>query len=324
LFSMVIVPRVGSMRPCRRPMLSSTFVGTACMVLVQFAHVSDFAFVPGKITRKHFPATIRRGLLDNLDTTLKGMKNIMDNPEKVKKLQEQMDAVMKDPVQRKALEEYQTQMQSAVENLKDDPEMKGFFDDVKQNGLDAIKKYQTDDRILRKFSEATGGPAGVPNMQGMPPAAAPAAPAAPAVPSFKPGDEVIIGGLAKAPELNGKKALVMPPTAVEKQALEGTNRLVVRVIDSGEQFAVKPENLKTTAQTTSDLMGKSLEDVSIYDPALQTEAAKLRESGKLDDLRQDPELAPVFADIKENGMGALEKYWHDEKLMAKISKAMAA
>ena len=29
----------------------------------------------------------------------------------------------------------------------------------------------------------------------------------------------------------------------------------------------------------------------------------------------------ALKDIKKNGMSALEKYWGDEKLMAKISKA---
>jgi len=33
-------------------------------------------------------------------------------------------------------------------------------------------------------------------------------------------------------------------------------------------------------------------------------------------------LKPIFEDIKKNGMGALEKYWNDDKLMGKISKAM--
>merc|ERR1719188_2561656 len=143
-----------------------------------------------------------------------------------------------------------------------------------------------------------------------------------AVPSFKAGDEVIINGLQAKPELNGKKAMVVPPTAEERESLAGTGRLIVRLIDTGDQFAVKPDNLRTTAQEADELMSSSLEDVSMYNPALQTEAAKLRESGKLEDLRNDPELQPIFEDIKKNGMSALEKYWNDDKLMAKISKAM--
>merc|ERR1719291_910755 len=152
------------------------------------------------------------------------------------------------------------------------------------------------------------------------PGAAPPAPGQ--VRSFKPGDEVIVSGLKAKPELNGKKAMVVPPTAEEKESLAGTGRLIVRLMDSGEQFAVKPDNLKTTAQEADSLMGSDLEDVSMYNPALQTEAAKLRESGKLEDLQNDPELKPIFEDIKKNGMSALEKYWDEDRLMAKISKAM--
>jgi len=134
---------------------------------------------------------------------------------------------------------------------------------------------------------------------------------------------VIIKGLKSAPQLNDKKAMVVPPTPEEMKTLEGTGRLIVRMMESGEQFAVKPENLLTTAQAADQLMGSgSLEDVSLYNPALQTEAAKLRESGKLEELQNDPELKPIFEDIKKNGMGALEKYWDNEELMSKISKAM--
>merc|ERR1719511_429852 len=131
--------------------------------------------------------------------------------------------------------------------------------------------------------------------------------------ALKPGDKVIIHGLGKAPELNGKKAMVVPPTPEEQKTLEGTDRVIVRLVDSGDQFAVKPSNVRTTAQEADAALSQSLEDVSVYNPALQTEAAKLRESGKLEDLKNDPELQPIFEDIRKNGMSALEKYWSDEK-----------
>mmetsp|Transcript_18741 Transcript_18741/g.35172 ORF Transcript_18741/g.35172 Transcript_18741/m.35172 type:complete len:315 (+) Transcript_18741:45-989(+) len=249
------------------------------------------------------------------------LEELAKDPEKMKKLQEEVDAMMKDPVKKKALEEYSKMTQQAVSKLQDDPELKDFFEDIKKNGMDAMKKYENDERILSKFSQATGGPEAW--MQAMSGAGAGGMPPMPAAgPSYKPGDEVIIRGLAKAPELNGKKAMVVPPTSEEKKTLEGTNRLIVRLIDSGDQYAVKPENLRTTKEEADELMGSSLEDISVYNPALQSEAQKLRESGKLNDLQSDPELQPIFEDIKKNGMTALEKYWGDEKLMAKISKAM--
>lgn len=248
---------------------------------------------------------------------MQALEEMMKDPEKMKMLQAEADKMMQDPEKRKAMEDMQKATQDAVEKLKDDPELQDFFEDVRKNGIDAMKKYENDERILEKFSRATGGPGSIPGYSGMGGMGAPAA-----APSFKPGDEVIIRGLEKAPELNGKKAMVVPPTTEEKKTLEGTDRLIVRLMDTGDQFAVRPANLRTTAQEANEIMGNSLEDVSLYNPALQTEAAKLRESGKLDDLQNDPELKPVFEDIRKNGMGALEKYWGDEQLMAKISKAM--
>jgi len=302
--------------------------GCACVTAIHlgglWASSSAGAFALGgrkslHAARSDRVVTARHAAVDYGDPT--ALAEMMKDPEKMKKIQEDIDKVMADPQQKKALEMWQQQIQGGVEKLKQDPEMKAFFEDVEKNGMEAMKKYEKDERILRKFSEATGGPEAFglqpPGAGGMAGGAVPGAPR-----SFKPGDEVIVDGLKAKPELNGKKAMVVPPTAEERETLKGTGRLIVRLMDTGDQFAVKPDNLRTTEQAANDLMGSSLEDVSMYNPALQTEAAKLRESGKLDDLQNDPELQPIFEDIKKNGMGALEKYWNDEKLMAKISKAM--
>jgi len=248
---------------------------------------------------------------------MKALEELQKDPEKMKQLQAEAEKIMKDPEKMKQMEAFQAQTQAAVEKLREDPEMKQFFEDVDKMGLAALEKYQNDERILSKFSQATGGPMaggmGMPGMGAMPSSM-------PKV--FKPGDEVYINGLAKAPELNGKKAMVVPPSPKEKEELAGTNRVIVRLMDSGEQYAVKPDNLRTSEQEVDAMMSSNLEDVSVFNPALQSEAAKLRESGALEDLANDPELKPVFEDIKKNGIGALDKYWNDEKLMAKISKAM--
>ena len=45
---------------------------------------------------------------------------------------------------------------------------------------------------------------------------------------------------------------------------------------------------------------------------------------KMMQLREDPELKDIFADIEANGAGAMEKYWDDTDLMSKISQKMAA
>ena len=43
---------------------------------------------------------------------------------------------------------------------------------------------------------------------------------------------------------------------------------------------------------------------------------------KMAELRQDPELAPVFAEIKAGGMAAMMKYMTDPSFLAKIGEKM--
>ncbi|CAK9067574.1 unnamed protein product [Durusdinium trenchii] len=43
---------------------------------------------------------------------------------------------------------------------------------------------------------------------------------------------------------------------------------------------------------------------------------------KVKSLESDPELAPIFEDIKKNGMEAAMKYYQDEEIMLKISQKM--
>ena len=45
---------------------------------------------------------------------------------------------------------------------------------------------------------------------------------------------------------------------------------------------------------------------------------------KLEALKDDPELAAVFEDIKNSGAAAMERYWNDTDLMTKISQKMGA
>ena len=39
-------------------------------------------------------------------------------------------------------------------------------------------------------------------------------------------------------------------------------------------------------------------------------------------LREDPELKPIFDEIAGEGMDAIDKYWNDMEVMAKIAKRM--
>jgi len=316
-----------SMAPRRAVRSPVCRFGAACALAGTVARVGTWSATFVALGRVAPPAraVARRAGLDLSDPAK--LEEMMKDPEKLKQIQAEAEKIAKDPAKMQAMQKWQEQIASGVDKLKQDPEMKQFFEDIEKEGMAAFKKYEKDERILKKFSEATGGPEALGMSQDLMSAfgggAGGAAATAPGqVPSYKPGDEVIIKGLQAKPELNGKKAMVVPPTTEERESLAGTGRLIVRLLDTGDQFAVKPDNLRTTAQEADELMTNKLEDISVYNPALQSEAAKLRESGKLEDLQNDPELQPIFADIKKNGMAALEKYWDDDKLMAKISKAM--
>lgn len=254
----------------------------------------------------------RGGIFDEAPDFSK-LQETLSDPKKQEEMKKLADDIMADPEKAKAMEAYNKQMQERVAKLRADPEMKEFFEDIDKNGMEAVKNWEQNEGILLKFSQAMGGV----------PGAAPGG-VAPAAPAFQPGQEVIIKDLSKKPEINGKKAMVVPPTPEEVATLQGTGRVIVRLLDTGDQFAVMPKNLQSTSQAASAAMAGGLDNISPQDPAVQAEAARLRDSGMLDALQNDPELQPIFEDIKKNGMSALEKYWNDEKMMAKISKAMGA
>merc|ERR1719433_106335 len=171
------------------------------------------------------------------------------DPQQAKALQGEVQKMMEDPVKRKAMEALQHQLQGSMAKLQLDPEMKHFFEDVRKNGMDAMQKYEKDERILKKFTEATAGfeeltSAMGASLPGVPPRGEPTSGAdASAVTSWHPGDMVIIHGLQARPELNDEKAMVVPPTAEERESIQGTGRVVVRLLASGEQFAIKSSNL---------------------------------------------------------------------------------
>lgn len=302
------------------PFVLSFAVAAAVASLFSRTAVDDYtSFVASsRSPRIYRDVALRAGQ----DDFLKQVEELSKDPSKLQQVQKEMEKVLEGmtPEQRQQLEKMQEQQQKGIEALKADPEMKDFFEDVEKNGMSAMQKYMDNERILQKFSKAMGGPE---SLQGLVPGPAAGGAAAAGAPvTFKPGDQVWITGLAKAPELNGKKAMVVPPTAEEKENLAGTNRLIVRLLDTGDQFAVKPDNLRTDDQWADEQISQDLDSVAMFNPALQGKAQQIRESGKLDALLDDPELAPIFKDIEANGMAALDKYWNDEKLMAKISKAM--
>mmetsp|Transcript_42349 Transcript_42349/g.92247 ORF Transcript_42349/g.92247 Transcript_42349/m.92247 type:complete len:302 (-) Transcript_42349:85-990(-) len=100
-----------------------------------------------------------RSLATQQRAGLGAMEELMKDPEKMKEVQASVEELMKDPEKKKAVEEWQRKAQEGVEKLRQDPEMKAFFEDVEKNGFEALKNWEGNEEVLRKFSAATGGPA---------------------------------------------------------------------------------------------------------------------------------------------------------------------
>jgi len=75
---------------------------------------------------------------------MEGMQKMMQNPEIQKQMQEQM----------KQFES--PEFKSKIEKLKDDPELKEMFEEMKTGGMGALMKFWNDPKMLQKFSEKMG------------------------------------------------------------------------------------------------------------------------------------------------------------------------
>ena len=121
----------------------------------------------------------------------------MKNPETAKKLQEQMkqmQGMMSNPMVQQQMQAMQNMvqnedMQRKIAGLKDDPEFKDFFDDLRANGPGAMMKYSTDQAFLKKLNDKLGGEEAIRAAAGgalpaeaLPPGGAAPPPAAPAPP----------------------------------------------------------------------------------------------------------------------------------------------
>ena len=79
----------------------------------------------------------------------------MKNPEFMKKIQAMQES-MKDPAVMQQMQQMQQFQQNEaikkrMEELKDDPELKVMFDDIKANGMGAFQKYYNDPKVLAKI-----------------------------------------------------------------------------------------------------------------------------------------------------------------------------
>mmetsp|Transcript_73061 Transcript_73061/g.174065 ORF Transcript_73061/g.174065 Transcript_73061/m.174065 type:complete len:269 (+) Transcript_73061:63-869(+) len=81
-----------------------------------------------------------------------------------------------------------------------------------------------------------------------------------------------------------------------------------------QKFAKNPDAMRGWLQTQAI--------AEHYSSALQQEESNSALESKLKSLEHDPELAPIFKDIRENGLAAAMKHTGDEDLMLKISQKM--
>jgi len=79
-----------------------------------------------------------------------------------------------------------------------------------------------------------------------------------------------------------------------------------------QKFAKNPDAMRGFLQTQA-IAGHYQTKMASGDQPVQDKAKA---------LEADPELAPIFEDIKKNGMEAMMKYYQDEELMLKVSQKM--
>merc|ERR1719410_145420 len=82
------------------------------------------------------------------------LQEIMNGPEKMKLLQESVKQMMQDPEKKGAFETLQQSMTSVAERLQAGPELESVFKDIKENGMDALEKYQDNESVMKKMAAA--------------------------------------------------------------------------------------------------------------------------------------------------------------------------
>lgn len=94
-----------------------------------------------------------------------------------------------------------------------------------------------------------------------------------------------------------------------------------------QYLQANPEAAKQALAQAGEIMktpGMAQQFISSMNPAVDGSPDAAANAEKFKFLADDPDMAQVFEDVKANGPGALQKYWEDEELMAKISAKMKA
>lgn len=97
---------------------------------------------------------------EEFDQSLTTYAQYLKDPEARKQMQATADAA-KNPEVQAQMEQMRAvmgneQLMSRMAELKGDPEMKGFFEEIQQNGMAALSKYMADQDFLMKLSSKLG------------------------------------------------------------------------------------------------------------------------------------------------------------------------
>lgn len=96
---------------------------------------------------------VREYLAGNPDMA-RNMQKFAKDPEKIRSLL-QTQAIAEH--YHKRLEGSDGPMQERVKALEQDPELTAVFEDIKQNGMEAMMKYYSDEELMLKISQKMGG-----------------------------------------------------------------------------------------------------------------------------------------------------------------------
>jgi len=123
------------------------------------------------------------------------------------------------------------------------------------------------------------------------------------------------------------------PAAETLKISDGTTMEITRLPDIDDATWEEVKAYVTGNLHTAKAMQKFAKNPEAMRGWLQTQAiaehygTKLSQADaptqdRMKSLEMDPELAPIFEDIKKNGLEAAMRHFHDEELMLKISQRM--
>ncbi|KAL4451917.1 hypothetical protein ABPG75_007579 [Micractinium tetrahymenae] len=117
--------------------------------------------------------------------------------------------------------------------------------------------------------------------------------------------------------------------AARRCAQRAPRRVVVRA-ESDEERAAALKAALEQAQANPEVAAKMKQmEEAMANPAMQAQMSQMMSAmgnpafmQKMAELREDPELKPVFEEIKSGGIGAMMKYMNDPRFLAKIGEKM--